>query len=134
MGTWGPGSFENNRALDWVWDLEQTEDLSVVEQAVACKVADDGYLDADVGIAAVAAAEVVAALLGKPSDKLPEGVIAWIEAHHGLDPSHLRDPCLRAMDIVLGEDSELEELWHAAGDGYDAWRRGVETLRDRLRA
>lgn len=30
MGAWGHGPFDNDDAGDWVWELEESEDFSVV--------------------------------------------------------------------------------------------------------
>ena len=68
MGAWGTGNFENDTALDWVWSLEESKDLSLVEDAISDVLNSGDCLDADLGCAGLAAAEVVAALRNKPVD------------------------------------------------------------------
>jgi len=34
MGAWGTGNFDNDTALDWVYDLEDREDLSLVVDTI----------------------------------------------------------------------------------------------------
>src|SRR5688500_2002913 len=82
MGAWGHGSFENDGAADWVYELEKSGDLSVVIAALEglAEAAADEYVDVDVCQAAVAAAEVVAALTGESASGLPEEVAGWVEA------------------------------------------------------
>ena len=41
MGAWGHGSFENDGAADWVYELETAEDLAVVISALK-RVAEAG--------------------------------------------------------------------------------------------
>lgn len=67
MGSWGEGAFDNDAATDWSFKLEASPDLSVVEQALAA-VNDngEGIILEETGSVAVAAAEVVARLRGKP--------------------------------------------------------------------
>ena len=73
------GSFENDDAMDWVNDCVQAASAGVVKAAL------DRVLDADVvevpdASAAIAAAEVVAASLGKPSPAIPANLKAWLAA------------------------------------------------------
>ena len=58
MGTWGVGSFGNDNAADWIWELEEADDLSVVEAAIA-RVLDgvDELVESPEAEEAIAAAE-----------------------------------------------------------------------------
>ena len=80
MGAWGSGSYDNDAALDWIYELQYSDDLSVVTNALCPNLEDEGYLEVDDGTAIIAAAEVVAALLDKPAADLPEEVAAWVDA------------------------------------------------------
>jgi hypothetical protein len=112
MGAWGYGNFENDTALDWIWELEKTSDLGLVERAISDVVNCDDYLDADLGCVGLAAAEVVAALMGKPPKDLPEEASAWIQAHQLVPAQELVQASLAAIDKVRNqEQSELKELW-----------------------
>ena len=61
MGAWGAGPFENDDAMDWAIDLEESGDVGFVVEALRAAES-DGYLDAPEGSVTIAAAEVVAAL------------------------------------------------------------------------
>jgi len=50
----------------------------VLEEALRPAVAPDEYLEAPTASCALAAAEVVAALAGRPRPALPEEVTAWV--------------------------------------------------------
>jgi hypothetical protein len=130
MGAWGSGPFENDDAGDWVYDLEGADDFALLHDAL--DVAKTRYLDSGEGAVAVAAAAVVAAALDPAAaDGLPEDVRAWLDAHaRQVEPSDAR-LAVAALDRVLGERSELAELWDEAPDG-PAWREGVVVLRGRL--
>lgn len=136
MGAWGAGNFENDTALDWVWELEAADDLGPVEAALAdvLVAADEGDLDADVGSIGLAAAEVVAALGGRPLDGLPEEVAAWVQAHPFEPVADLvRDGLAAVARIRDDEASELRELWAEEEELLAEWHVVVDDLVARLR-
>lgn len=69
MGAWGTGVFEDDEALDWVGGLAEAATLAPVVDALRATEA-SGYLEAPTCSAALAAAEVVAALNGKAESEL----------------------------------------------------------------
>ncbi len=128
MGAWGLGSFENDTALDWVFGFENSKDFSLIEEAL--DVVPGLELDADQGSQAIAAAEIVAALIGRgrANDDLPEEVAAWLPTVQSLDAQSLRGMAVQALDAVLSQDSELRELW-AETEDFEAWKGDVEALK-----
>jgi len=133
MGAWGTGPFDNDDAGDWANELEERGADAIRE--VFSEVADNGedYVEGDLGSAVLAAAEVVARLHGRPgSDPVPEVVQHWIDEHRDLAADEgLITSARHAVDLVLGETSELLELWEEGGKSAD-WQAGVEDLRRRL--
>lgn len=130
MGTWGTGPFDDDNASDWAAEAEEAEDWSVVEQAL--RVPGDGYLEAPDGQTAWAAAAVVAAADDGSAVQLPENVSAWVDAHRASRPAELRALAVQALQRVLGDQSELAELWQESGDAE--WRTNVQQLASRLAA
>lgn len=126
MGAWGLGSFENDTALDWVGDLMETRGLSVLKKAL--DITPGQSLDADEGSEAIAAAEIVAALIGRGRGELPEGVAEWMATVAPAEAQALRGQALQALDAVLSEESELRELW-AETEDFEAWKGDVEALK-----
>src|SRR5918996_298232 len=65
MGAWGAGIFDNDDAADWVYELEQAGDDSVLAETLAAvaNAGADAYVEAPDAAAALAAAAVVAAAL-----------------------------------------------------------------------
>jgi hypothetical protein len=133
MGAWGELAFDNDTANDWAYGLEDVDDLSLVEAAFAeLEDVGDQYLDQDVACNALAACEVLARLLGNFGyrNAYTEKVDTWVAAHPTKPEPALLARGRDAVRRVLGEKSELRELWGET-DG-DSWRKTVEELRHRL--
>lgn len=131
MGTWGWGAFDNDDALDWLDELKNSSDLSPLEEAID-HVLDSGddYLELPEAEVALAAAEVLASLLGNPGDELPEWIEDWlVDRGDSLDPS-LVDRAREAVARV-STDSELLELVEESEDSAE-WKHRVVDLLARL--
>ena len=131
MGAWGHESFDNDDALDWIAELEASAGIGafsdafnrVIEQA-------EEYIEAPECSMAIAAAEVAAALGGKPCEHLPDEIAAWIDGKPPLPPTII-EKAHRALDLILGE-SELHELWEENEDSFPKWLAAVKDLKSRL--
>lgn len=131
MGAWGHRSFENDSALDWLGELVDgdAEALAEILEAVG-GAGDDEYVDVDAASAALAAAELVAAALGKGGDRLNEEAGRWLEAHRDAALEVGAAAARRAVERVVRR-SELRELWDESGDA-SAWHADVRELLHRL--
>lgn len=135
MGTWDVGSFDNDDAADWAYELEDCGDLSVIENAIAGVLdPDDDYVEAPVAAEAIAAIEVLARLQGNWGERsaYTETVDAWVERERLPVPAALAKQAVQALDRIVGEQSELRELW-AESEEFDAWMASVAELRSRVR-
>ena len=132
MGSWGIGSFENDDALDWAAELEESRGTKLVKKALREVVdAGDGYLDADAAARGIAAAEVVAGLNDAPGDDLPEEVENWIEEQRDRTSVDLSPLALEVVERVKTK-SELYDLWKAKPESKD-WLGVLAKLEERLR-
>ena len=133
MGAWDADTFDNDTACDWAYELENSEDLSYVQQTLnaVLEVADE-YLDSDIACEALAASEVLARLKGNwgKRNSYTETVDKWVEAHAQSPPQNLVEVALSVIDRIRKEPSELLELWEE-GDGTE-WHAAVDNLRDRV--
>lgn len=131
MGAWGIGSFENDDAMDWARELEESRGLKAVKRALR-EVVDtgDGYLEAPIAAVGIAAAEVVAGLNDAPADDLPEEIENWIEEQRGRSEVDLSPLALEVLERVKIK-SELHDLWKDGTD-FDKWLASLKNLEARL--
>jgi hypothetical protein len=127
MGAWGPASFENDTALEWLEDFFESDDDAILWDVLEFAAAPgDEEIDADAGCAALAAAEVLATAGGQPPPVMPEGLDEL--PREPLD-RETYDLALRAVARVR-QRSELAELWRESGDA--GWLAAVADLEARL--
>ena len=131
MGAWGSGSFENDDASDWVWELEDDNDASVLIEALSDVVdVDPDEVEAPEASNALAAAEIVAAARGRHGVELPGEARAWIGRNAQLVDNRIVALATAAVEKI-SIDSELKDLWDEAGDA--TWSVVVADLLERLR-
>ncbi len=81
MGAWGHRPFQNDDAADWAASLQHRggrESISAAFVPVLKADEEDKYLEAPAASQAIAAAEVVAALAGRPATDLPSDLGEWL--------------------------------------------------------
>jgi flagellar biosynthesis/type III secretory pathway protein FliH len=133
MEPWGVRAFENDNALDWIWELEDEDDTFILSDAFAAVVEAESEEEVDAQSAeeAIAAAEVVAAMLERPLPGLPAEVDAYIKKLRRKKPaSELVDLAMEAVERIL-EGSELRNRW-AATEHADKWAVAMSDLQYRL--
>ncbi|MHB8077160.1 DUF4259 domain-containing protein [Desulfosporosinus fructosivorans] len=133
MGAWGTGIFENDSASDWVYEIEKSEGLDLVELALkkVCNLNNEGsYVEEPESSEALAAAEVVALLNGKGCPGLPEEIKTWVQNVKCCGIDKLVALAKDAVNIIKTE-SELNELWKESDD-YENWQSVLDDLKSRL--
>ena len=144
MGAWGMGSFENDAAADFAWEIAEGG-FPVIEKIFDKVLAEKESYFED-GEEAIAAAEVVAKLYGRgPSpldnlheieeDDFPDEELTlgkWIASAKPPPTGELVEKARRAVARVLTE-SELCHSWRDSNH-FEEWKRGVDDLSKRLAA
>ena len=132
MGAWGTGNFDNDTALDWVFELEEVNDLSLIEKTIDA-VFDDDYIDSDIGCEALIAIEAIARLIGNfgKDNSYAEDLDSWVKSHNLDVNNELIVRGKKALDLIVSEKSELYELWEETED-FDTWKNEIDDLRARL--
>ncbi|GAA4356901.1 hypothetical protein GCM10023185_21180 [Hymenobacter saemangeumensis] len=133
MGAWGHRNFENDPAADLADEFTDMpgevvllEALSVIEEIGE----EGGIIEADDASAALAAAEIVAAALGRPGPDLPQDVMAAVAQLDLGEDSELQEMAQEAVEAML-RASELKELMQEGAD-YDRWVAVQQDLLARL--
>lgn len=131
MGAWSHEPFGNDTACDWSYDLIKARDLAPIDKALDLVLKGSGYLDADAATEALAATEVLAKLLGRgtQTDAYTEDIDAWVSALGVTPNSALLQKAQRAIDRILGIESELNDLWDEGTEG-ELWKTSVLRLRE----
>lgn len=135
MGAWGFTTFDNDDAADWLDELSDHQSLALVRETIAAvlELEPDEEVDAPLASAALAASELIAAAIGRPSGaaRKQEELMIWISKMRPSPDAALIADALGAIDRILGPHSELRELWEESDD-YAAWTDDVTQLRARL--
>lgn len=126
MGNWGAGGFENDTAADFVAGITSADDLAAELESLQEGPSD--VIDADQAQRIIAAAECVAAMMGRPAGDVPDDLPSKL-ASFGKSEPQLVEAAREAVSSVLGR-SELTDLW-AEGDSA-AFNLAVTSLIERL--
>lgn len=132
MSAWETGIFDNDAACDWAAELEEAENFIQMEEVfdAVLELDEQEALDADLACEALAAAEIIARSLGNwgVRNNYTEAADNWVEAADLTPEPPLVEKTKEVVDRVLGEGSDLRDLW--AED--DEWLKTVTDLRERL--
>jgi hypothetical protein len=130
MGAWDATVFGNDDAADWAGELVDANDEQLVSDALRRAVEAD-YLESFQGGRGASGARSCAAAAGRPTlpNSYNERALVWAAARPGL--VELAPLAMRAVQRVLAEDSERQDLWQEAG--HPAWAEAARDLLGRLR-
>lgn len=133
MGAWGVGNFENDIALDWVHELEEFDNLSLIDKVISDALEEE-YLDSDLGCEVLAAVETVARLLGNFGGNSSDNkdIDNWVRTHTFKVSTKLLENSKKVLKHVLSDKSELKELWEETED-YQEWLAEVTNLEKRIK-
>jgi len=138
MGTWGLGYFDDDSALDFMADVEESANPKAVLKNAFDKALEADYLESDEGSAVIVAATYLDRQLNgtkfsaEDRDE-PLEVDTFPDRHPEINLSDLREKAVIALSKVLNENSELHELWRENEEDYPAWKNNVEALILRLK-
>jgi hypothetical protein len=130
MGAWSHEPFGNDTAGDWAYGLEEATDTSLLEEAFDTVLASgDEYLESPEAEEAIAAAEVVAKMLGKGTqiDAYTEKIDEWVSQMATQPTIELRRKAAASLRRILAPNSELPELW-AESDEAEEWTSSMQRL------
>lgn len=133
MGAWAYGSFDNDDAADFLTDVTGHGDLSLIREVFDNMLTSTEYVEAPDASQAIAAAEILAAALGRPTPAaLREDELGqWISRIRPAVEPELVDRARDALTRILAPQSELRELWEDTAEFQD-WQAAVKELLQQL--
>ncbi|GIF23788.1 hypothetical protein BJ973_004398 [Actinoplanes tereljensis] len=134
MGTWDVGPFDNDTAADWCGDLDEAtpDQRTALIRGALSRIVEHGddYLDSDVAVEAIAAAAIVASQLPDgPAISTPYAPDFLLEGGTVEVAPDIPAIAVRALDRIVGENSEWRELWEDAAESYPQALASVQTIR-----
>ena len=133
MGAWGEKTFEDDTSLDLIDEwiaAENPEDT--IGEAIRVALADD-YLEYDGGhVISVAAAILDYVINDQVVDAEVEGMDIWLQTLSRDRLAAMRQDVVLGIDKLLGDESELNELWAESEKLYPAWRKILESRKARF--
>lgn len=132
MSAWGTGSFDNDDSGDWVLELSDSTSTSFLKTSIDAVLTSNVYIEAPEGSRLLCACEVIAAKKDNFLKNLPREVKQWMSTSSGLNTAELIPGALHALELVLSERSELNQLWMESESDFEVWRKTVLNLVHRL--
>ena len=136
MGRWGYGIFENDTACDFKYLVVDGGGLVPIEQALDRVVsAGDRYLEVSEADEALAAADIIARLLGSfgQQDAYTEDIDAWVKDSPAKVSPTLVEKALQAIQRILAEHLKIMAENDEDTEDFADWKREVNALTERLR-
>lgn len=142
MGAWNYQIFCNDDTCDAMCDIMESEDLygtlkSFLDEAIE---ASDEYIEVDVAGFGLVASAVIDSIINEPAyDILFESESSeyseFFKKHEDKkkELDALRSDAVKVLDIILGEESEMRELWEENEELYPLWKNTILKLKERLK-
>jgi hypothetical protein len=130
MGAWGTRNFENDGSQDWIFDLIDNKDGGLVSDTLARVINNHEPLEVSDCEEALAAAETVAALVGKPSEDFPEDPLDQLDILNLIATRALRNQAITAVNKITAA-SGMKDYWEQECS-LDSWLAVEQGLIKRL--
>jgi hypothetical protein len=132
MGAWGHRNFENDEALDFVWEINEGGVQTIREaiDKVVNKPASEQPESSEC-TEALAAIEYVAAAKGNPSEDFPEESEIWLEKNGGKELLSIDSTLLLKAIERIKSNSELRAAWDDSAEAKE-WYNILSGLEQRL--
>jgi Domain of unknown function (DUF4259) len=147
MGAWGVSVFQDDSGFDWLDKFcRSRKPVELLQSAISKVLDNDTFIMYNEAVAALTAAEVVAACLGEPSDSYPEENYfrdEWMDEDDRaprpdlrrigrMMPAELTEQSIAVVEkIKTFEGCELRIFWQDSPQ-YAEWQAGLDDLSERL--
>ena len=134
MGAWGTLNFENDTALDLVYEIEEegANRIKIAIEAVNSRE-EDSFLDSDLCSEALAAIEYIAAAKNKVSEDFPEDAEEWLTPANKENLLAIRNVISNSKQAIdrIKHNSELKDLWEETEE-FEEWNKVLDDLVTRI--
>lgn len=128
MGAWGMGVFDDDTSCEIIEDA--MEDGSTVAQLIeqALSSSENEYIEYTECHEIIVAAAMANALINKVEYDGIDDLDKWLAKQDAESVIPFQAKLVSALSLVLGEASELNELWSENEDDYPAWKGNIESI------
>ena len=132
LGAWGTGIFEDDIACDLIETTihkNQPIDALVVK---ALSTLNHDRLACQQGYEVIVACAMSHAIINKVSYSEIDDLDTWLAKQDATFTLHHKQDLVKALKRVLGDQSDLNEIWSENKAEYSAWRGNIEALIESL--
>jgi hypothetical protein len=131
-GHWEPDTLANDEAADFVTRVVSRSDVGSIRGTLLAALAAASPIEDDQASRALAAAELVAVMSGKPSSRLPVPCREWAGLHSEDADKDLVQSATQVVEKIATA-SETKELMREGGATVsERWQASVNDLKGRL--
>jgi len=130
MGAWAADAFGNDTACDWAGDFSENPNIETIKNAIENVLRSEEYLESDEASECLVACEILARLKDQWGKKsaYSEEIDKWVESSDIKPSNELINQAQKSISRILGENSELQELW----DENEEWHLEMRDLLKRV--
>ncbi|GGF07933.1 DUF4259 domain-containing protein [Hymenobacter cavernae] len=132
MAAWGPYNFDNDDATDFAGEFMNNGSEVLLLETLVTAADEEEFVEAEVALPALAAAEIVAAWRGHPGTDFLPGLLPVVQRLDISDEDELIELAQQAVEAVL-KDSEPRNMW-TENKQLDVWEAAQKDLLARLDA
>jgi len=134
MGAWNYMVFDDDTAYDVLNDLRETQTIITDMKKYFQEIIGMEYVGYDEGHYALVSAAVIDSVINDVDYRCDEeGYLEWTKSLKEFDFIQLKPIAVRAIEAVLSDNSELNELWSENKKLYESWRKDKLDIKDRLK-
>jgi len=134
MGAWNYMVFDDDTAYDVLNDLRETQTIIADMKKYFQEIIGMEYVGYDEGHYALVSAAVIDSVINDVDYRCDEeGYLEWTKSLKEFDFIQLKPIAVRAIEAVLSDNSELNELWSENKKLYESWRKDKLDIKDRLK-
>lgn len=128
MGAWGMGIFDDDTSCDIIEDA--IENGATIETLVEKAVSIDGsaYIEYEDCHQIIVSAAMVDSLLNDVNHSNSEEARDWLSRQNADSIIVYKQKLVGLLEKVIGQDSELNELWEENEEDYPEWKGNIQSV------